>query len=155
MWMWSIDTEKLRSIDREWKTSRTRTVDRCCSLNVPNSILCPLPSLLSLSVCFLCSAAGLDASNQASTHELTIPNDVSAFFITCKMSSCDYFSFSPTWIHSKQDNLIQNERFVIQKTKWFLDHNRQVFLKRTFSTLLQRYCHTYSAVMYSIHFQSN
>uniref|UniRef100_A0A3B5BDL9 Poly(rC)-binding protein 3-like n=1 Tax=Stegastes partitus TaxID=144197 RepID=A0A3B5BDL9_9TELE len=37
------------------------------------SILCLfLPS----SVCFLCSAAGLDASNQASTHELTIPNDL-------------------------------------------------------------------------------
>ncbi|XP_059183751.1 poly(rC)-binding protein 3-like isoform X2 [Centropristis striata] len=30
----------------------------------------------SLSICFLCSAAGLDASNQASTHELTIPNDL-------------------------------------------------------------------------------
>uniref|UniRef100_A0A667XMH0 Poly(rC) binding protein 3 n=1 Tax=Myripristis murdjan TaxID=586833 RepID=A0A667XMH0_9TELE len=38
-----------------------------------------LPS--SFSLCFLCSAAGLDASNQASTHELTIPNDVSTFVI--------------------------------------------------------------------------
>ncbi|KAF1371591.1 hypothetical protein PFLUV_G00269930 [Perca fluviatilis] len=29
-----------------------------------------------LPVCALCPAAGLDASNQASTHELTIPNDL-------------------------------------------------------------------------------
>lgn len=36
--------------------------------------------LVCVCVCvyFLSSAAGLDASNQASTHELTIPNDVSA-----------------------------------------------------------------------------
>lgn len=39
-------------------------------------LLCSPP--LPLPVRFLCSAAGLDASNQASTHELTIPNDVSA-----------------------------------------------------------------------------
>lgn len=34
--------------------------------------------ILLVCVYFLSSAAGLDASNQASTHELTIPNDVSA-----------------------------------------------------------------------------
>ncbi|MEQ2169897.1 hypothetical protein GOODEAATRI_029737, partial [Goodea atripinnis] len=36
-------------------------------------------------------AAGLDASNQASTHELTIPNDVSTFIVACKNPSV-YFS---------------------------------------------------------------
>uniref|UniRef100_A0A3Q2ZM53 Poly(rC) binding protein 3 n=1 Tax=Kryptolebias marmoratus TaxID=37003 RepID=A0A3Q2ZM53_KRYMA len=44
------------------------------SLNMPNySLSFCLPPVF---VCFLCSAAGLDASNQASTHELTIPNDL-------------------------------------------------------------------------------
>lgn len=38
-------------------------------------VFCDFPGVC---VYFLSSAAGLDASNQASTHELTIPNDVSA-----------------------------------------------------------------------------
>uniref|UniRef100_A0A3Q3ILV3 K Homology domain-containing protein n=1 Tax=Monopterus albus TaxID=43700 RepID=A0A3Q3ILV3_MONAL len=49
-------------------------IDAIHSLNVSNSIFCPLSFLPSF--CLLCPAAGLDASNQASTHELTIPNDL-------------------------------------------------------------------------------
>lgn len=40
---------------------------------------------------FLCAAAGLDANNQASTHELTIPNDVSICVLVCDMSSRECF----------------------------------------------------------------
>lgn len=64
--------------------------------------LCFMP--LPLSLCFLCSAAGLDASNQASTHELTIPNDVSVFVISSKMSSCGHFTqihFQTGQFHTK------------------------------------------------------
>lgn len=56
------------------------------------SVCQTLSSVLSppLPVRFLCSAAGLDASNQASTHELTIPNDVSALslWIYCLRLLC-------------------------------------------------------------------
>ena len=91
-----------------------------------------LPSLLSLSlslsVCFLCSAAGLDASNQASTHELTIPNDVSTSVTMRKMS----------W---QRFILIQNGRFAIQKLM-----GRPLFLfKDNIVEALQRYSHSYSA----------
>lgn len=62
--------------------------------------LSPTPTPAPLPVHFLCSAAGLDASNQASTHELTIPNDVSALslWIYCLPLVC--VSACLWWIYS-------------------------------------------------------
>lgn len=47
-------------------------------------------------VYFLSSAAGLDASNQASTHELTIPNDVSALIHRNSRLASNEFWFPTT-----------------------------------------------------------
>lgn len=100
--------------DKRWG-QQIKTLKDCNSSSVCQTLF----YVLFLPLCFLCSAAGLDASNQASTHELTIPNDVSVFVISSKMSSCGYF-------------LVPWHGFILNfYAKWktdtasFSDYNRQ------------------------------